>query len=139
MSVPVSNPDSGSSSMDSSAEFSGRVALVTGASGFVGYNLCRYLEQVGYYVRGVDIREPEFGPVVARDDPSQRGLAGAVLTDQGMDLTGTKLEIDVIECGHAREPLDDASELEEGRRTQRSTLLKRSRMSAPTPCGVAVS
>ena len=39
--------------------------LVAGAAGFIGSHLVRYLRTRGYYVRGVDIREPEFGPVEA--------------------------------------------------------------------------
>lgn len=34
--------------------------LVTGAGGFIGHHLARYLKQKGYWVRGVDIKEPEF-------------------------------------------------------------------------------
>ena len=34
--------------------------LVTGAGGFIGHHLVRYLAQRGYWVRGVDIKEPEF-------------------------------------------------------------------------------
>jgi GDP-D-mannose 3',5'-epimerase len=36
----------------------GRV-LVTGAGGFIGHHLTRYLVSRGYWVRGVDIKEPE--------------------------------------------------------------------------------
>src|SRR6185503_3594744 len=34
--------------------------LVTGAGGFIGHYLTRYLTERGYWVRGVDIKEPEF-------------------------------------------------------------------------------
>jgi len=34
--------------------------LVTGAGGFIGHHLVRYLKQRGHRVRGVDIKEPEF-------------------------------------------------------------------------------
>ena len=34
--------------------------LVTGAGGFIGHHLTRYLVQRGYWVRGVDIKEPEY-------------------------------------------------------------------------------
>jgi len=37
-------------------------ALVTGAGGFIGHHLVRYLKTRGYWVRGVDIKEPEFVP-----------------------------------------------------------------------------
>jgi GDP-D-mannose 3',5'-epimerase len=38
----------------------GRV-LVTGAGGFIGSHLVTYLREKGYWVRGVDIKAPEFG------------------------------------------------------------------------------
>jgi nucleoside-diphosphate-sugar epimerase len=34
--------------------------LVTGAGGFIGSHLVKYLKQSGYWVRGVDIKVPEF-------------------------------------------------------------------------------
>lgn len=34
--------------------------LVTGAGGFIGHHLTNYLKKRGYWVRGVDIKEPEF-------------------------------------------------------------------------------
>jgi nucleoside-diphosphate-sugar epimerase len=43
----------------------GKTVLVTGASGFIGAHLVRYLKAHGYRVRGVDIREPEFAPSAA--------------------------------------------------------------------------
>jgi GDP-D-mannose 3', 5'-epimerase len=39
--------------------------LVTGAGGFIGHHLTRYLTERGYWVRGVDIKEPEFEPTNA--------------------------------------------------------------------------
>jgi nucleoside-diphosphate-sugar epimerase len=39
--------------------------LVTGAAGFIGSHLVSRLKSEGYRVRGVDIREPEFGPSAA--------------------------------------------------------------------------
>ena len=38
--------------------------LVTGAAGFIGHHLCRYLKSQGHSVMGVDWKEPEYG----RDD-----------------------------------------------------------------------
>ncbi|HMS39822.1 MAG TPA: NAD-dependent epimerase/dehydratase family protein, partial [Pyrinomonadaceae bacterium] len=35
--------------------------LVTGAGGFIGSHLVTYLKNKGYWVRGVDIKFPEFG------------------------------------------------------------------------------
>ena len=36
--------------------------LVTGAGGFIGHHLVKRLKAEGYWVRGVDIKEPEFEP-----------------------------------------------------------------------------
>ncbi|HWP59914.1 MAG TPA: NAD-dependent epimerase/dehydratase family protein [Candidatus Acidoferrales bacterium] len=35
-------------------------ALVTGAGGFIGHHLVNYLKDEGYWVRGVDLKQPEF-------------------------------------------------------------------------------
>jgi GDP-D-mannose 3',5'-epimerase len=37
-----------------------RRATVTGAGGFIGHHLVRYLKQEGYWVRGVDVKLPEY-------------------------------------------------------------------------------
>ncbi|MCC6603886.1 MAG: NAD-dependent epimerase/dehydratase family protein [Anaerolineae bacterium] len=39
--------------------------LVTGAGGFIGHHLVAFLKQKGYWVRGVDIKEPEFAATKA--------------------------------------------------------------------------
>src|SRR5205085_11913445 len=39
--------------------------LVTGAGGFIGHHLVTYLKERGYWVRGVDIKLPEYTPVDA--------------------------------------------------------------------------
>ncbi len=39
--------------------------LVTGAGGFIGHHLVRFLKDNGYWVRGVDIKLPEFGDTEA--------------------------------------------------------------------------
>src|SRR5690242_8582265 len=41
--------------------------LVTGAGGFIGHHLTKYLVERGYYVRGVDIKEPEYEPTSANE------------------------------------------------------------------------
>ena len=37
-----------------------RRALVTGAGGFIGHHMVKYLISLGYWVRGVDIKSPEY-------------------------------------------------------------------------------
>ena len=39
--------------------------LVTGAGGFIGHHLVSYLKAKGYWVRGVDIKQPEYTPMDA--------------------------------------------------------------------------
>jgi GDP-D-mannose 3',5'-epimerase len=39
--------------------------LVTGAGGFIGSHLVTFLREKGFWVRGVDIKEPEFSPIDA--------------------------------------------------------------------------
>jgi GDP-D-mannose 3',5'-epimerase len=41
--------------------------LVTGAGGFIGHHLVSYLVGQGYWVRGVDIKEPEFDATRAQE------------------------------------------------------------------------
>jgi GDP-D-mannose 3',5'-epimerase len=42
-----------------------RSALVCGAGGFIGSHLVRRLKKEGYWVRGVDLKYPEFSPTAA--------------------------------------------------------------------------
>jgi nucleoside-diphosphate-sugar epimerase len=42
----------------------GRI-LVTGAGGFIGHHLTNFLKTQGFWVRGVDVKEPEFEPTRA--------------------------------------------------------------------------
>ena len=41
--------------------------LVTGAGGFIGHHLVAFLRRNGYWVRGVDIKYPEFEPTKAHE------------------------------------------------------------------------
>jgi nucleoside-diphosphate-sugar epimerase len=41
--------------------------LVTGAGGFIGHDLVGYLVERGYWVRGVDLKLPEFEPTRAHE------------------------------------------------------------------------
>src|SRR5438445_13051799 len=40
-------------------------AVVCGAGGFIGGHLVKRLKADGYWVRGVDVKKPEFGPTPA--------------------------------------------------------------------------
>ena len=42
-------------------------ALVCGAGGFIGSHLVKCLKKEGYWVRGVDLKYPEFSPTAADD------------------------------------------------------------------------
>jgi len=44
-----------------------KTALVLGAGGFIGSHLVRRLVKEGYFVMGVDLKEPEFTPTVAHE------------------------------------------------------------------------
>ncbi len=46
----------------------GEKILVTGASGFIGHYLVRYLKNKGYWVRGTDIGYPKFSPKDEADE-----------------------------------------------------------------------
>ena len=75
--------------------------------------------------RGVELdrspRQPDrpgVGPVEPGEDVGQRGLAGAVLAEEGVDLAGPHLEVDVVVGDHpAGEALGDA-----GRDDRRGTV-----------------
>jgi GDP-D-mannose 3',5'-epimerase len=41
--------------------------LVTGAGGFIGHHLTKYLVERNYWIRGVDIKEPEYEPTAAHE------------------------------------------------------------------------
>jgi nucleoside-diphosphate-sugar epimerase len=42
-----------------------RRVLVTGAGGFIGHHLVHHLKEQGYWVRGVDLKRPEYAPTDA--------------------------------------------------------------------------
>ena len=59
-------------------------ALVAGAGGFIAHHLTSFLKEQGYWVRGVDIKHPEFEPTAADDfviaDLREAGNCERVLT-----------------------------------------------------------
>lgn len=42
--------------------------VVTGAGGFIGHHLARFLKKKGYWVRGVDVKKPEYSSVEEFDE-----------------------------------------------------------------------
>ena len=44
-----------------------KTALVLGAGGFIGSHLVRKLKEEGFWVRGVDLKHPEFSKTAADD------------------------------------------------------------------------
>ncbi len=67
-------------------------SLVCGAGGFIASHLVRRLKQEGDWVRGVDIKLPEFAPTAADDfrlldlrDPDACGAA-VTLDSGGFDV-----------------------------------------------------
>jgi nucleoside-diphosphate-sugar epimerase len=61
--------------------------LVTGAGGFIGHHLVTYLKSLGYWVRGTDIKYPEFTPVDADEFSllDSRRWEDCVKATQGID------------------------------------------------------
>jgi GDP-D-mannose 3', 5'-epimerase len=61
--------------------------LVTGAGGFIGHHLIAYLKREGYWVRGVDVKEPEYEPSSADEFEllDLRSRANCLLAMRGID------------------------------------------------------
>jgi GDP-D-mannose 3',5'-epimerase len=61
--------------------------LVTGAGGFIGHHLVSYLKRDGYWVRGVDLKAPEYEPSQADefDLLDLRSRANCLLATRGID------------------------------------------------------
>lgn len=62
--------------------------LVTGAGGFIGHHLVRYLKKQGYWVRGVDIKKPEYSSAQEADEfliLDLRNLENCLKATKGVD------------------------------------------------------
>lgn len=62
--------------------------LVAGAGGFIGHHLVRFLKQKGYWVRGVDIKLPDFSSAEEADEFMQldlRELQNCLSATDGID------------------------------------------------------
>ena len=82
--------------------------LVTGAAGFIGSHLCRYLKNQGHWVRGVDIVAPEYDLVV--DDfkiLNLREMGNCLLSVADTDLVYA-LAADMGGMGYIGNPQHDA-------------------------------
>ncbi len=66
-------------------------------------------------LRAVDLDPPAVGSVHPGQHLHQRGLARAVLTDQGVQLPGTQFQVDTVQDPYAQEGLVDAGHSEQGR------------------------
>lgn len=66
---------------------SGTRVLVTGAGGFIGHHLVAYLKRKGHWVRGVDLKEPQFGASAADEfeRADLRDAAAALELTRGVD------------------------------------------------------
>ena len=64
-----------------------KTALVCGAGGFIGSHMVRRLKSEGYWVRGVDIKRPEYSPTLADEfilgDLTDISLMGRVIRFSG--------------------------------------------------------
>lgn len=89
--------------------------VVTGAGGFIGHHLVSHLKQLGYWVRGVDVKHPQFGSTEADEflildlmytDNSIRALVDNIdhvyhlAADMGGIgyITDTSSQMDIILC-----------------------------------------
>lgn len=61
--------------------------LVTGAGGFIGHHLATHLKKQGYWVRGVDLKYPEYEPTAADEFEAMdlRQLHNCVQATDGVD------------------------------------------------------
>ena len=67
--------------------------LVTGAGGFIGHHLVSFLKQRGYWVRGVDIKRPEYAPSAADEFAVLESVALNGFVDDHDPATGQRAEI----------------------------------------------
>ncbi len=70
-------------------------ALVCGAGGFIGSHMVKRLIREGYWVRGVDLKYPEFSPTEASDF-IQGDLRDQRLVDEVFRLDGEPIQYDEV-------------------------------------------
>ena len=82
--------------------------LVTGAGGFIGHHLVSFLRQQGYWVRGVDLKHPEFSVSDANEFQvlDLRRWESCLQATQGVDevyaLAADMGGMGFISCNHAQ-------------------------------------
>jgi nucleoside-diphosphate-sugar epimerase len=82
--------------------------LVTGAGGFIGHHLVSFLRREGYWVRGVDLKHPEFAATEANEFHilDLRRWESCLQATQGMDevyaLAADMGGMGFISCNHAQ-------------------------------------
>ena len=68
-----------------------KTALVLGAGGFIGNHMVKFLVSKGYWVRGVDLKKPEFGETSANEfiqgDLRDSNFVKRVLEFKGKNVT----------------------------------------------------
>ena len=78
-----------------------KTAIVFGAGGFIGHHLVRRLKKDGYWVRGVDVKYPEFEKSEAND------FMLLDLTDYFKDASVLKIKIEMyIDSRYSKSPWD---------------------------------
>lgn len=88
--------------------------LVTGAGGFIGHHLVTLLKQAGYWVRGVDLKRPEYTPTDADDFLllDLRRWESCLVATAGIDevyaLAADMGGMGYISCNHGRILHDNA-------------------------------
>src|SRR6516162_2471660 len=81
--------------------------LVTGAGGFIGHHLVTFLKQQGYWVRGVDLKHPEYSATDADEFEvlDMRRWDSCLQATRGVDhvyaLAADMGGMGFISCNHA--------------------------------------
>lgn len=70
-------------------------ALVLGAGGFIGSHMVKRLKSEGYWVRGVDLKEPEFSPTQA-DEFFLRDLRNQQVVHDSLSLPSPEYAFDEV-------------------------------------------
>ena len=70
-------------------------ALVLGAGGFIGSHMVKRLKDEGYWVRGVDLKVPEFSPTMA-DEYYIRDLRNHELVKDSLTLSAPEFAFDEV-------------------------------------------